>query len=83
MTEKQKNSKFMRPMKISKELAEIVGAGPLPRTEITKRLWEYIKKNKLQESRNIKPDSLLSEVIGKEPVDMFEMTRRVSSHIIS
>jgi len=79
-----KNSKFMAPVKISEELAVIVGKGPMPRTEVTKKLWDYIKKNKCQDQknkRNIVPDEKLAKVIGKKTISMFEMTKKVSEHL--
>ena len=79
------NSAFMKPMKISSELAEIVGMGPMPRSEVVKKLWEYIKKNGLQDSknkRNINADAALKKVFGgKGTVSMFEMTKLVSAHL--
>lgn len=81
---KQKNSKFMAPMKISAELAEVVGKGPMPRTEVTKKLWEYIKKKNLQDpenKRDILPDASLLKVLGKNRVNMFEMTKLVNHHL--
>ena len=84
MAPKQKNSKFMAPMKISAELAEVVGKGPMPRTEVTKKLWEYIKKKDLQDPKNkrdILPDACLEKVLGKNRVNMFEMTKLVNSHL--
>lgn len=84
MATKQK-SKFMQPMKPSKELAAVVGDGNLPRTEVTKKLWNYIKKNGLQDSknrRNINPDEKLQKVFGgKKAVNMFEMTKLVNKHL--
>jgi len=81
----KKQSAFMKPMKISDELAAIVGRGPLPRTEVTKKLWAYIKKNKLQDpknKRNINPDESLKKVLGnKKSVNMFEMTKLVNEHL--
>ncbi len=78
-------SAFMKPVKISKELAVVVGAGPMPRTEVTKKLWAYIKKHKLQDpnnKRNINPDENLKEVFGnKKTVNMFEMTKLVGKHL--
>ena len=74
----------MQPMKLSEDLASVVGKGPLPRTEVTKKLWEYIKKNKLQDAknkRNINPDEKLSKVLGKKTVNMFEMTKLVNKHL--
>jgi len=76
---------FMKPVKPSDKLAEVVGAKPMPRTEITKRLWAYIKKNKLQDKVNkrmIKADAALKAVFGgKATVNMFEMTKLVSKHL--
>ena len=76
---------FMKPMTPSAELAEIVGDKPLPRTEITSKIWAYIKKNKLQDpkaKRNINADDKLKAVFGgKKTVDMFEMTRLVNKHL--
>ena len=66
---KKTQSKFMKPMKISEELAAVVGKGPMPRTEVTKKLWVYIKKHKLQDEknrRNINPDEKLAKVFGKK-----------------
>jgi len=84
MATKQKNTKFMQPMKLSDSLAAVVGKGPMPRTEVTKKIWAYIKKNKLQDpknKRNIIPDAKLSEVLGKKAVNMFEMTKLVNKHL--
>ena len=85
MTDKAKPSKFMQPMKPSKELAAVVGDKPLPRTEVTKQLWAYIKKNNLQDAknkRNINPDEALGKVFGgTKAVNMFEMTKLVSKHL--
>jgi chromatin remodeling complex protein RSC6 len=79
------NAAFMKPMNISDALQSIVGSKPLPRTEVTKRLWEYIKKNKLQdakERRNINADDNLKKVFnGKKQVSMFEMTKLVNKHL--
>lgn len=78
-------SAFMKPMTISPELAEVVGQGPMPRSEMVKKLWAYIKKNKLQDpakKRNINADENLKKVFGgKKTVDMFEMTKLVSKHL--
>ncbi|MBP9855886.1 MAG: hypothetical protein KBC48_01060 [Candidatus Pacebacteria bacterium] len=72
-------------MKISNELAEVVGAGPMPRSEVVKALWVYIKKHDLQDpknKRNIVADDKLKAVFdGKEVVSMFEMTKLVSKHL--
>lgn len=85
MAKKNSNSKFMQPMKISEELAVVVGKGPMPRTEVTKKLWEYIKKHKNQDpknKRNIIPDENLAKVFGtKKAVNMFEMTKLVNNHL--
>ena len=75
----------MAPVTPDDALAEVVGAKPIPRTEVTKRLWAYIKKNKLQDQKNkrmIKADATLKPVFGgKASVNMFEMTRLVSKHV--
>ncbi len=74
----------MQPMNLSEALSAVVGKGPMPRTEVTKKLWAYIKKNKLQDpknKRNILPDGSLSAVLGKKPVNMFEMTKLVNKHL--
>jgi chromatin remodeling complex protein RSC6 len=82
---KEKKSKFMAPMKVSEELAAVVGRGPMPRTEVTKKLWAYIKAHKRQDpsnKRNILPDEKLAKVLGnKKSVNMFEMTKLVSKHL--
>lgn len=79
------NPAFMKPMQISDSLAKIVGSKPLPRTEVTKKLWEYIKKNKLQDpvnKRDINADENLKPVFdGKSKVSMFEMTKLVNKHL--
>ncbi len=79
------NSAFMKPMTVSAELAVIVGKGPMPRSEVVKKLWEYIKKNGLQDpqnKRNINADAGLKAVFGgKGTVNMFEMTKLVSKHL--
>ena len=80
----KKTSKFMKPMKLSEELAVVVGKGPMPRTEVTKKLWAYIKKKDLQNpknKRNICPDENLSKVLGKKEISMFDMTKKVSKHL--
>jgi chromatin remodeling complex protein RSC6 len=82
---KKVNSAFMKPMTISEELAVIVGKGPMPRSEVVKKLWVYIKKNNLQDpknKRNINADASLQAVFGgKKVVNMFEMTKLVSAHL--
>lgn len=79
------NSAFMKPLAVSAELAAVVGKGPLPRSEVVKKLWSYIKRNGLQDSkkrRNINADANLTKVFGgKKTVDMFEMTKLVSKHL--
>ena len=79
------NSAFMKPMKISEDLAAVVGKGPMPRSQVVKKLWVYIKKNGLQDKknrRNINADENLKKVFkGKAVVSMFEMTKLVSKHI--
>ena len=79
------NSAFMKPMNISSDLAVIVGDGPMPRSEVVKKLWVYIKENNLQDTkdkRNINADESLKKVFGgKETVSMFEMTKLVSKHL--
>jgi chromatin remodeling complex protein RSC6 len=84
MAEK-KGSAFMKPMNISADLAAVVGAGPMPRSEVVKALWVYIKKNNLQDpknKRNINADENLKKVFdGKSVVNMFEMTKLVSKHL--
>ena len=75
----------MKPVQVSEALAEIVGRGPMARTEVTKKLWDYIKKHKLQASdnkRNIVPDQKLAKVLGTtQPIDMFKMTSKISKHL--
>jgi chromatin remodeling complex protein RSC6 len=75
----------MKPMTPSASLAAVIGAGPMPRTEVTKKIWAYIKKNKLQDAKNrrmINADDKLKEVFkGAKQVSMFEMTKLVSKHL--
>ena len=82
---KKVNSAFMKPLAISAELALVVGKGPMPRSEVVKKLWVYIKKNGLQDAknkRNINGDAALVAVFGgKKVVNMFEMTKLVSKHL--
>lgn len=79
------NAAFMRPMTISSSLAEVVGSKAMPRTEVVKKVWEYIKKNKLQdpkERRNINADMHLQKVFGgKKTVSMFEMTKLINKQL--
>jgi chromatin remodeling complex protein RSC6 len=78
------NAAFMKAMTPSAALAAIVGGNPLPRTEVTKKVWEYIKKNKLQDAVNrrmINADAKLKEIFKKAQVSMFEMTKLISNHL--
>lgn len=78
------NAAFMKAMTPSAALAAIVGANPLPRTEVTKKVWEYIKKNKLQDAVNkriIKADAKLKEIFKKAEANMFEMTKMINEHL--
>jgi chromatin remodeling complex protein RSC6 len=79
------NAAFMRPVAPDNTLAEVVGTKPIPRTEVTKRLWAYIKKNGLQDKKNkrmINADGTLKAVFGgKSSVNMFEMTKLVNKHL--
>ncbi len=79
------NAAFMKEMRPSSELAAVVGTSPMPRTEVTKKIWDYIKKNKLQDGVNkrlINADDKLRAVFGgKNKVSMFEMTKLVSNHL--
>ena len=82
---KKPNAAFMKELKPSAALAKVVGDKPLPRTAVVKKLWEYIRKNKLQDSknrRNINADDNLKAVFGgKSSVNMFEMTKLISKHL--
>ena len=83
-TKAKANSKFMAPVNPSEALAAIVGAKPLPRTEVTKKLWAYIKKNNLQDKKDkrcINADDKLKPIFKKAQVTMFEMTKLVSKHL--
>jgi len=75
----------MKPLRVSGELAEVVGKGPMPRSEVVKKLWVYIKKHGLQDAqnkRNINADENMKKVFGgKKTVNMFEMTKLVSKHL--
>lgn len=79
------NPAFMKPVKPDAKLAEVVGSTPLPRTQLTKKLWAYIKRHRLQDSRNrrmINADAKLKPVFnGKSKVSMFEMTKLVNKHV--
>jgi chromatin remodeling complex protein RSC6 len=82
---RQANAAFMKPMQVSDELAAVVGKGPMPRSEVVKKLWVYIKSHDLQDAknkRNINADAALKAVFGgKGTVSMFEMTKLVSKHL--
>jgi len=79
------NAAFMKPMATSSTLAAVIGSGAMPRTEVTKKLWAYIKKNGLQDKTNrrmINADDKLRAVFGgKSQVSMFDMTKLVSKHL--
>lgn len=85
MSKEKKPSAFMRPVHVSEALAEIVGQGPMARTEVTKKLWDYIKKHKLQDQTNkrmINPDAKLAKALGSsQPIDMFKMTSKLAKHL--
>lgn len=85
MPAKKATSAFMKPMTISEELAKVVGKGPMPRSEVVKALWVYIKKHDLQDPKNkrniIADENLLPVFGGKKVVNMFEMTKLVSPHL--
>src|SRR6476620_4946331 len=84
-TARKPNAAFMKPMTPSATLGAVIGANPLPRTEVTKKVWDYIKKNKLQDEANkrmINADDKLKAVFGgKKQVSMFEMTKLISNHL--
>jgi upstream activation factor subunit UAF30 len=78
------NAAFMKPMKPSADLASVVGSSPMPRTEVTKKLWQYIKRKGLQDNKNrrmINADENLRPIFGRSQVSMFEMTRLVNKHL--
>jgi upstream activation factor subunit UAF30 len=78
------NAAFMKPMQPSGELSNVVGSSPMPRTEVTKKLWGYIKRKGLQDSKNrrmINADENLRPIFGRSQVSMFEMTRLVNKHL--
>ena len=78
------NAAFMKPMQPSSDLASVVGSSPMPRTEVTKKLWQYIKRKGLQDSKNrrmINADENLRPIFGRSQVSMFEMTRLVNNHL--
>jgi len=85
MAKRKPNAAFMKPVTPDDALAAVVGAKPLPRTELTKKLWDYIKKNGLQDKKEktkiIADDKLKAVFNGKKSVSMFEMTKLVSGHV--
>ena len=84
-TARKPNAAFMKPVTPSPQLSEVIGSKPVPRTEVTKKLWAYIKKNGLQDPKNrrmIRADAALKPVFGgKAQVNMFEMTKLVGKHL--
>ena len=84
-SKRKPNAAFMKAMQPSASLAAVIGGSSMPRTEVTKKIWAYIKKNGLQDSknrRNINADEKLKDVFGgKKQVSMFEMTRLVNKHL--
>lgn len=81
---REPSAAFMKPLKPSAELAAVVGASPLPRTEVVKKLWDYIKAHNLQDAqnkRNINADDKLAKVFGKKQVTMFEMAGLIGKHL--
>ncbi len=84
-TKEKKPSAFMKPVHVTPELAQIVGSSEITRTQITQKVWDYIKRHRLQDQKNkrvINPDQLLAKVLGStQPIDMFELTRLISKHI--
>src|SRR6476620_1421849 len=78
------NAAFMAPLTVSGTMAEVVGSKPLPRTEIVRKIWDYIKKNNLQDKKNrrmINADSKLKPVFGKDQISMFELAKVVNKHV--
>ena len=79
-----KNNALQKPVTVSPELEEVVGKGPMTRAQVTSKVWEYIKKHDLQDSkdkRQINPDAKLGKVIGNDQISMFKMTAAVSKHL--
>lgn len=79
-----KTNALQKPVQLSSELENVVGKGPMTRAQVTSKVWEYIKANDLQDSkdkRQINPDAKLGAVIGKEQISMFKMTAAVSKHL--
>lgn len=83
-TTRKPNAAFMKPMTPSATLAAVIGAEAVPRTEVTKKIWDYIKKHDLQDpanKRNINADAKLKPLFGKDQVSMFELTKILSGHL--
>jgi SWIB-domain-containing proteins implicated in chromatin remodeling len=83
-TARKPNAAFMKPLTPSDTLAAVIGSEPVPRTEVTKKIWDYIKKHDLQDPknrRNINADDKLRPLFGKDQVSMFELTKLVSAHL--
>jgi upstream activation factor subunit UAF30 len=81
---KKVNPALMKPLQPSKELAAVVGSQPLPRAEVVSKVWDYIKRNNLQNPQNkreIKADDKLEKVFGKKSVTMFEMNKHLAQHL--
>jgi upstream activation factor subunit UAF30 len=78
------NAAFMAPLTPSATLAEVIGSKPVPRTEVVKKIWDYIKKNNLQDKknrRNINADGKLKPLFGKDQISMFDLAKIVSKHV--
>ena len=83
-TKRKPSAAFMKPLNMSPALQAVLGGAALARTEVVKKLWQYIKKHNLQDSknrRNINADAKLKAVFGKNTVNMFEMTKLISKHL--
>jgi chromatin remodeling complex protein RSC6 len=83
-TARKPNAAFMKPLTPSAELAAVIGSEAVPRTEVTKKIWEYIKKHNLQDAsnkRNINADAKLKELFGKPQVSMFELAGLIGKHV--
>lgn len=83
-TARKPNAAFMKPLTPSADLAAVIGPEAVPRTEVTKKIWEYIKKHDLQDAsnrRNINADDKLRPLFGKDQVSMFELTKLVNAHL--
>jgi len=83
-TARKPNAAFMKPLTPSSELAAVIGAQAVPRTEVIKKVWDYIKQHNLQDAanrRNINADAKLRPIFGKDQVTMFELTKLVNAHL--